>query len=106
MVLQTTGYSRDFNHGSEFTALRIAIEKVERLRYKIRMMGLPMEGPANGLCDSQSVVPNSTLPSSIQKNYSAVKYHKCQESIANSAVDLIKETGETARVARPSDFIE
>jgi hypothetical protein len=35
--------------GSEFTALRIAIEKVEGLRYKLRMMGLPMDGPANGL---------------------------------------------------------
>jgi hypothetical protein len=37
------------------------------------MMGLPMEGPANGLCGSQSVVLNSTLPSSMLMNSTLTK---------------------------------
>jgi hypothetical protein len=83
-------------YGSEFTALRIAIEKVEGLRYKIRMMGLPMEGPANGFCDNESVVLNSTIPSStLKKKHNAVNYHKSRESIASGAVRLAKEPGET-----------
>jgi hypothetical protein len=83
-------------YGSEFTALRIAIEKVEGLRYKLRMMGLPLDGPASGLCDNQSVVLNSTIPSStLKKKHNAVNYHKCRESIASGAVRLTKEPGET-----------
>jgi hypothetical protein len=83
-------------YGSEFTALRIAIEKVEGLRYKLRMMGLPLDGPASGLCDNQSVVLNSTIPSStLKKKHNAVNYHKCRESIASGAVRLTKELGET-----------
>jgi hypothetical protein len=90
-ILRTLRYC-----GSEFTALRIAIEKVEGLRYKLRMMGLPMEGPANGFCDNESVVLNSTIPSStLKKKHNAVNYHKCRESIACGAVRLAKEPGET-----------
>jgi hypothetical protein len=83
-------------YGSESTVLRIAIEKVEGLRYKLRMMGLPMDGPASGLCDNQRVVLNSTIPSStLKKKHNAVNYHKCRESIANGAVRVTKELGET-----------
>jgi hypothetical protein len=35
--------------GSEFVAMRIAVELVESLRYKLRMFGLPIEGPTNVL---------------------------------------------------------
>jgi hypothetical protein len=83
-------------YGSEFTGLRIAIEKVEGLRFKLRAMGLPMAGPANGFCDNQSVVLNATLPSStLKKKHNAVNYHKCREAIASGTVRLAKEPGET-----------
>ena len=83
-------------YGSEFTALRIAIEKVEGLRYKLRMMGLPLDGPANGLCDNEAVVLNSSIPSStLKKKHNAVNYHKSRESIASGAVRLGKEPGDT-----------
>ena len=35
--------------GSEFVALRIAVELIEALRYKLRMMGVPLDGPTNCL---------------------------------------------------------
>lgn len=48
--------------GSEFVAMRIALEMNDALRYKLRMFGIPIDGPSNGFCDNQSVVNNSTLP--------------------------------------------
>jgi hypothetical protein len=33
--------------GSEFVALKIAINQVKGLRYKLRMMGVPLTGPAD-----------------------------------------------------------
>ena len=44
--------------GSEFIATRIAIELIEGLRYKLRMFGVPIEGPTILFCDNQSVVTN------------------------------------------------
>jgi hypothetical protein len=37
--------------GSEFRAMRIAVELIESLRYKLRMFGIPTEGPANTFCE-------------------------------------------------------
>ena len=33
--------------GSEFIAMKIATEMIEGLRYKLRMFGVPLDGPAN-----------------------------------------------------------
>ena len=54
---QTTVESSTF--GAEFVALRIAIEKVKALRYKLRMFGIPIEGPTNIFCDNEGVVKSS-----------------------------------------------
>lgn len=53
--------------GSEFVAMHIATELLEALRYKLRMMGIPIEGPADVFCDNESVVTNSTIPESTLK---------------------------------------
>ena len=50
--------------GSEFIAMRIAIEKVKAMRYKLRMMGVPIDGPANIFADNESVVKSSMNPES------------------------------------------
>jgi hypothetical protein len=42
--------------GSEFVALKIATELIQGLRYKLRMMGVPIEGPTRVKCDNMSVV--------------------------------------------------
>jgi hypothetical protein len=48
--------------GSEFIAMKIAIELIEGLRYKLRMMGVPIEDPCNVFCDNEAVIKNSTRP--------------------------------------------
>jgi hypothetical protein len=39
--------------------LKIAVEANEALRYKLRMMGIPIQGATNCFCDNKSVVTNS-----------------------------------------------
>ena len=39
--------------GSEFSVLKTAVEITEGLRYKLRMMGVPLGGPAHILADNQ-----------------------------------------------------
>ncbi|MGH3053704.1 MAG: Ty1/Copia family ribonuclease HI, partial [Gaiellaceae bacterium] len=83
-------------YGSEFVALRIAVELIEGLRYKIRMLGVPLLGPANGFCDNQSVVINSTWPdSTLKKKHNSISYHKVRECIAAKIIRLAKEDGTT-----------
>ena len=50
--------------GSEFIALRIATEMIVGLRYKLRMIGVSINGPADVICDNQSVVTDVSIPSS------------------------------------------
>ena len=69
--------------GSEFVAMRIAVELIESLRYKLRMFGIPLEGAANVLCDNQSVVTSSAVPESIlKKKHNSIAYHQVREAVA------------------------
>jgi len=75
--------------GSEFTALCIAVELLESLRYKLRMFGVPIDRPVNTFCDNSSVVLNSTQPSStLKKKHNAIAYHKVREAIATETIRI------------------
>ena len=81
---------------SELVALRIAVEQVEALRYKLRMFGIPIEGPADIFCDNQSVVKAASSPSStLTKKHNAICYHKVRESAAAGTIRVAKEDGDT-----------
>jgi hypothetical protein len=82
--------------GSEYVAARIAVEMIEGLRYKLRMMGVEVDGPTTVLCDNQSVVQNSSRPeSTLQKKHNAVAYHRVREAQAAKIISIVKEDGET-----------
>jgi len=82
---QNTVESSSF--GSEFVALRIATEMIESLRYKLRMFGVPVDGPARVLCDNKSVVTNSSIPSSmLNKKHNSICYHRVRECQANGTL--------------------
>lgn len=70
--------------GSEFIAMRICVEMLEAIRYKLRMFGIPIEGPCNVFCDNQSVVTNSTVPSStLKKKHNSIAHHRVREAVAS-----------------------
>lgn len=73
--------------GSEFVALRIATEMIEALWYKLRMFGVPIDGPTNVFCDNKSVVTNSSIPSSVlNKKHISICYHRVREAQAAGTI--------------------
>ena len=82
--------------GSEIVALRTAIEMVEGLRYKLRMMGVEILGPTSMFGDNESVVKNTTRPeSTLKKRHCAIAYHRSREAQAAGTCRIAHEKGET-----------
>ena len=92
---QNTVESSSF--GSEFVALRAAKEMLVALRYKLRMFGVPIDGPANIFCDNNGVVKNTTIPESMlaKKHHNAINYHMVREVVAAKIIRVGKEDGMT-----------
>lgn len=69
--------------GSEFMALKTAVELLEGLRYKLRMMGVPLEGYAFVFVDNQSVLANTSRPeSTLKKKSNSIAYNYCRSVAA------------------------
>jgi hypothetical protein len=82
--------------GSEFMGLKTATDLVKGLRYKIRMMGIPLEGAANMRVDNMSVVNNTTMPSSVLKKKSnSIAYHYVRENVAAGVIKISYEPSAT-----------
>ena len=77
-------------YGSELVASRIAVEQAIALRYTLRMLGVPVNGPVLMLGDNKSVVLNTTVPSSaLKKKHCAINYHRVREAIAGRIVKYV-----------------
>ena len=75
--------------GSEYVALKIAIEKVISLRYKLRMMGVELDGPANIFMDNESVTRAAMNPETVlKKKHVSIAYHKSRESFAAGIINI------------------
>ena len=58
-------------------------EYLRGLRYKLRMMGTPVEGPACAYGDNQSVLANASVPdSALKKKSQSLAYHFVREGVA------------------------
>jgi len=69
--------------GSEFIAMKQCCEYLRGLRYKLRMMGIPVEGCCYIHADNQSVLSNTTIPdSTLKKKLQSIAYHFVQEGVA------------------------
>ena len=82
--------------GSEFMALKVGVEMLKRLRYKLRMMGVPLDGHAHVRVNNVSVVYNSSLPeSTLRKKSNSVAYHYVWENVANGTCKVAYEPSKT-----------
>jgi hypothetical protein len=78
--------------GSEFTAMKNAVEMIEALRCKLRIFGVPVDGPTNIFCDNGAVVVNTTRPeSTLSKKHHSIAYHRVREAVAAETVRVSKE---------------
>jgi hypothetical protein len=69
--------------GAEFVAMKIGMESLRGLRYKLRMMGVGISGPLYIYGDNMSVIHNTQRPESMLKNKSnSICYHAVRESVA------------------------
>jgi hypothetical protein len=82
--------------GSEFIAMKTAVEQVEGFRYKLRMMGVPLDGETSVFCDNEAVFKNTTVPeSTLKKKHNAIAYHRTREAQAAKTVRIAWENGAT-----------
>ncbi len=71
------------SYGSELVASRIACEAIQELRYHLRNIGVPIDGPTDMIGDNMSVILNTSVPSSmLKKKHNAIAYHRVRECIA------------------------
>jgi hypothetical protein len=81
---------------------RQASEQIMDLRYTLRMMGVPLDGPSWLFGDNQSVITSSTLPqSNLNKRHNALSYHRVRECIAAEILYFLH----CASQYNPSDFL-
>ena len=74
---------------SEFIAMKICVEHIVALRFKLRMFGVPVDDTTKILCDNQSVVRNSSkLESSLNKKHCSLAYHSVRWVIAASIIQI------------------
>jgi hypothetical protein len=78
--------------GSEIVAMRAAVDLIESLRYKLRMFGIPIEGPTDIYCDNEAVTLNCSTPeSTLKKKHHSIAYHRNREAVAAGTVRIAKE---------------
>ena len=69
--------------GAEFVAMKQGMEALRGLRYKLRMMGVPLSGPSYIYGDNMSVVHNTQRPeSTLKKKSNSICYHAVREAVA------------------------
>ena len=76
--------------------MKTAVDHVEALRYKLRMLGIPMEGPTNVFCDNEAVFKNTSIPdSTLKKKHMSICYHLVNEAVAAHTMWVTKESTTT-----------
>ena len=76
---------------AEFIALKVCLEAIEHLRFKLRWFGIPIPNnePTYVFCDNESVVKNTTrIESTLNKKHSAIAYHHCRWSVAAGIISV------------------
>ena len=75
-------------------AARIATELTMEIRYKLRMLGVPILNNTTLYGDNKSVIMNTTLPSSsLKKRHNAIAYHFVREAVAAGIIRLVHIPG-------------
>jgi len=77
------GCAETITYGSEFVAARIATDKIIEMRYMLRMLGVPVEGPSIMFGDNLAVINSASIPNdTLKKRHNALSYHRVREAIA------------------------
>ena len=83
-------------YGSEMVAMRLAVEMIKALKYKLWMFGMEiMEDDTKIFGDNNAVIINTSVPeSTLKKKHHSINYNYVRESIASGIVLIFKvDTG-------------
>ena len=81
--------------------MKQGVEALRGLRYKLRMMGVPISGPSYIYGDNMSVIHNTQRPeSTLKKKSNSICYHAVRESVAMGE----SLTGHIATTENPADL--
>jgi len=82
--------------GSEFCAMKTGTESIEGLCCKLRMMGVPIDGPCHVKADNLSVVRNSSQPeTTLKKKSNSIAFHCVRERAAARIIGVQCEPTDT-----------
>jgi hypothetical protein len=69
--------------GAEFVAMKLGMEALQGIRYKLRMMGILIAGPTYIYGDNMSVIHNTQPPeSTLNKKNLSICSHAVREAVA------------------------
>ena len=91
---QTTVETSTFS--SELIALKTCMEHIISLRYKLRMFGVCIDGPATVFCDNKTCVDcSSKFEATLNKKHSSLAYHAVRHAVAAGIIRVLWiESGE------------
>jgi hypothetical protein len=77
--------------GSEFIAIKTAVELIEALQYKLQMFGVLVDGLTSLLSDNDAVVWNTMAPeSTLKKKHNSIAYHQYREVVLAQMVLIVQ----------------
>ena len=86
MAQQETERSGDVNYRLGVHCNENAVKLIAALRYKLRMFGVPIDGPTNMFCDNKAVYKNASMPESqLRKKHHSISYHMSREAVADGS---------------------
>jgi hypothetical protein len=89
-------------YGLEFVAAQSSTEQIMDHCYTLRMLGVPIDGPAWMFGDNKSVEMSCNLPhASLTKHHNALAFHRVREAIAAGVIYFQHIPG----VSNPADVL-
>ena len=77
---------------SKFTAIKLTVELVIAFRYKLRMFGVPLEGPTDMFCDNKAVFNNTSTPNSVVRKITSLHIINAERLLPPSFVYFPRKT--------------
>ena len=73
--------------GSEYIAMKTAVEMLQALHCKLRWFGVPIDGPVNVFGDNDSVINSSQkLEETLSKKHNSIALHKTREGVTSGMI--------------------
>ena len=76
--------------------MRTLVETIIGLRYKMRMFGVPLDGPCNVFCDNEPVTNASmSVNATLKRKHISISYHEARKAVAAGIMLVFYEQSST-----------